>query len=86
MKNKINAFLKEVNSHSKYVKVVCPDISNTVAPTFKVVLNSDPFVNTNDHPINVSDFFDKTIEDLGYKHFGKTVRFNTTHSTFWFFV
>lgn len=87
MKNKIKAFLKEVNSHSKYIKVVCSAQANDdTCIQFQVVLKPDPFVNTDNHPINVSYFFHKTINDTGYKYFGEMPRYNNTHSMFWFFV
>ena len=80
----IETYLKIINKCTKHTEVVYKGHNGT-AITFEIQLKPDPFIIVPNHPLNVSDEFDKINNTIFQEIFGKLPTYNNTHNTFWTF-
>jgi len=80
----IKSYLSAINSLTKATEIVyC--YGHPRPHTFEIRFKNDPFINTENHPLNVSDEFEKVNKDLFIKFFGCHPIYNNTHDVFWFY-
>jgi len=79
----IKGYLSAINSLTKATEIVYRG-KPALPHTFEIRFKNDPFINTENHPLNVSDKFEKVNKDLFIKFFGCHPIYNNTHDVFWF--